>query len=330
MRYRLRIGALVIGVAIALQPVGAFELNAGKYGATFYWWYDHLPATTLYPPTVSWNVQDATWWTSVVSQARDAGLGWLAPVSWGQDSNADPATLSPLVPAIDRAAPHLKVALFDDTTSEVLRKNLTKGRGWTLDVPFDVNDLSGAGEGGLSYFYDQQWKRFFQTIPARQRLTIDDRPVVFMWSASSLYTRTNFFHALIEALRASTRRDFGVDPFVIVEDSWLQLDPAARVDGSYKWFDPPNLFASLVTYGGLRVGHVVPGYDCDACGGPGRLLDRQGGALYRAGLQATAPDADLVLIEGLNNVDENAHLIETTTWGSLYLAITRWFTRNLR
>ena len=77
MRSRLRIGALVIGVAIALQPVGAFELNAGKYGATFYWWYDHLPATTLYPPTVSWNVQDATWWTSVVSQARDAGPAFV-------------------------------------------------------------------------------------------------------------------------------------------------------------------------------------------------------------------------------------------------------------
>jgi len=315
---------------VVSQSAAPFRVNTGKYGATFYWWYDHLPSTTIDTPTIAWSAADPQWWTSMVTQARDAGLGWVAPVSWGEPSNADPATLGPLVSTIDRIAPGLKVALFDDTTSEVLRKNLANGHGWTLDERFDVNDLSGAGEGGLSYFYDHQWKRFFQTIPARNRLTINGRPVVFMWhGGADWYSHTNFLHALIDALRAATMRDFGVDPFVILEESWMALDPAAAPDGLYDWFEPAPKFSSLMIWNGLRVGHVVPGYDCTRCTPPSPAIPRQGGLGFQAGLQAVGPGSDLVLIEGFDNVDENAELIETTTWGRLYLTITKWFTSNL-
>jgi len=315
---------------VVSQSAAPFRVNTGKYGATFYWWYDHLPSTTIDTPTIAWSAADPQWWTSMVTQARDAGLGWVAPVSWGEPSNADPATLGPLVSTIDRIAPGLKVALFDDTTSEVLRKNLANGHGWTLDERFDVNDLSAAGEGGLSYFYDHQWKRFFQTIPARNRLTINGRPVVFMWhGGADWYSHTNFLHALIDALRAATMRDFGVDPFVILEESWMALDPAAAPDGLYDWFEPAPKFSSLMIWNGLRVGHVVPGYDCTRCMPPSPAIPRQGGLGFQAGLQAVGPGSDLVLIEGFDNVDENAELIETTTWGRLYLTITKWFTSNL-
>ena len=82
-------------------------------------------------------------------------------------------------------------------------------------------------------------------------------------------------------------------------------------------------------WNGLRVGHVVPGYDCTRCTPPAPAISRQGGLGFQAGLQAVGPGSDLVLIEGFNNVDENAELIETTTWGRQYLTITKWFTSNL-
>ena len=211
-----------------------------------------------------------------MTKARDAGLGWLAPDAWGVETTANPASLAPLLQAIDRAAPGLKIALFDDTTSAVLRKNRARGHGWTLDVRFDLSDFAGTGEGGLEDFYDQQWKRFFQTVPPAYRLTIDGRPVVFMWHGGfEWYTRQNFFHGLIDALRQSTRRDFGVDPFVIVEESWLRLDPAAGVDGVFDWFEPGRSFATLMTRNGIRVGHVVPGYDCSRCAPAGPVILRQ-------------------------------------------------------
>jgi hypothetical protein len=320
----------IAAVLLASQPLQALERNARKYGAMFYWWYEALPSTTLSPPRVAWNAQDPNWWTAVVAGARDAGLGWLAPDSWGDETTADPASLAPLLSAIDRVAPGLKIALFDDTTSEVLRKNRARHREWTLDIRFDLSDLTGTGEGGLRYFYDEQWKRFFDTVPPRYRLTIDGRPVVFMWHGGfEWYTRQNFFHTFIDALRQSTRRDFAVDPFIIVEESWTRLDPAARVDAVFDWFEPPRIFATLMHWNGVRVGNVVPGYDCSRCSPQGPILSRQSGALYQAALEAVAPGSDLVLIDGITNVDENAHLLETSEWGRLYLAITKWFATNV-
>jgi hypothetical protein len=326
-------GSLLASLGVALivgAPASALERNAGKYGSMFSWWYEDLPAATLQPPTFPWNAQDPAWWRSVVREARDAGITWLAPDCWGEDTNADPATLTPLLDAIDRVAPGMKIALFDDTTSEVLRKNRAKGRGWTLDARFDLSDLAGAGEGGFHYFYDEQWKRFFETVPPKYRLTIDGRPVVFMWHGGfEWYTRQNFFHQLIDRLRAATRRDFGVDPFIVVEESWTRLDPAARVDAVFDWFEPHRTFATLMHWQGVRIGHVVPGYDCSRCNPAGPVVTRQAGAVYQAALQAVAPGADLVLIEGITNVDENAHILETTAWGRLYLAITRWFAAHV-
>jgi hypothetical protein len=320
---------MLAALAILATPIGALRRNASKYGAMISWNYQRLPDTNLYPPTQPWN-SDAAWWNAIVKQATDAGLGFLAPDCWGEDTNGDPVTLAPLVAAIDRAASPLKIALFDDTTSEVLRKNRARGRGWSLGTRFDLADLDGAREGGLQFFYDQQWKRFFQTVPPKSRLMIDGRPVVFMWHGGfEWYTSQNFFHELINRLRQATRRDFGVDPFVIVEESWLRLDPATTPDAIYDWFQPPRTFATLLQWNGVRVGHVVPGYDCSRCDSSTPVLDRQGSAVYQAALQAVAPSADLVLIEGFVNVDENAHIIETTTWGRLYLAITKWFTSNV-
>ena len=84
-----------------------------------------------------------------------------------------------------------------------------------------------------------------------------------------------------------------------------------------------------MTWNGVRVGQVVPGYDCSRCVPAGPVIARQAGNLYQAALQAVAPSADLVLIEGITNVDENAHLLETSEWGRLYLAVTRWFASNV-
>jgi hypothetical protein len=327
-------------VVLVLAGIGSYSRaaaqavrNTGKYGAMFSWWYDRLLPQTKYPPTQPWDSRRLSWWTNVVRQASDAGLGWIAAASWGSGTTADPIQLRPLVAAIEANGGGLKVALFDDTTSEVLRKNETKGRGWTLDVPFDLGDLEGRGEGGFHYFYDQQWKRFFAAIPDQYRLKVRGRPVVFMWHGYGggllRYTHADEFHTLLEKLREATRRDFGVDPFIIPEERWLELDPRADPDAIYAWFDAPRVSATARTFKEIRIANVVPGYDCSLCDPPGPTIDRRDGDVYRHGLQTVAPGSDLVLIEGLVNIDENAHIVETSTWGRLYLDITRWFALNV-
>jgi hypothetical protein len=84
-----------------------------------------------------------------------------------------------------------------------------------------------------------------------------------------------------------------------------------------------------MSWRGVRVGQVVPGYDCSRCGPAGPVIPRQDGRLYQAALEAVAPGSDLVLIDGIDNVDENAHLLQTSVWGRLYLAITKWFAANV-
>ena len=328
------IAALLMAVTTMLSPSAAEDKpvfrNAGKYGGMLSWWYDSLPSPTLYTPTIPWNARDQKWWNAIVRQARDAGLGWLAAACWGEGSTADPAMLPPLLRAIDASGGRMKVALFDDTTSEVLRKNLERHGEWALSPRFDLADLRGDGEGGFAYYYDQQWKRFFATVPDKYRLKINGRPVVFMWHGGfEWYSNQGSFHTLISLLREATRRDFGIDPFVIVEESWRRLDPALVPDAMYDWFEAQKNWATLTEFGGVHVANIVPGYDCSRCETPGPVIDRQGGDLFRAGMDAVAPRADLVLVEGFVNVDENAHLVETTTWGRLYLNILRWYATNV-
>ena len=329
--------ATTLVIAFFLIDMGAVGAqwfrNTGKYGAMFSWWYEDVLPQTRYLPSVPWDARRQPWWNEMIRQAHAAGLGWIAAASWGRGTTADPALLRPLIAAVEANGGGMKVALFDDPTSEVLRKNEARGHGWTLDVPFDLADLDGRGEGGVSYFYEDQWKRFFSTVPDRYRLKVEGRPVVFMWHGHSggvlRYARADRFHVLLESLRAATLRDFGVNPFIIVEERWMRDDPLTDPDAVYAWFDAPNTPATTRTYKGVRVANVVPGYDCSLCSPRGPVIDREAGDLYRIALDAVAPEADLVLIEGLVNIDENAHLVETDVWGRLYLDITRWFAMNV-
>lgn len=318
---------IALALAAAHGPMDAQVLrNAGKYGAMVSWWYQRLPDTTLYLPTIPWDARKPAWWNAVVRQAVDAKLGWVAAACWGQDTDADPIMLDPLLRAIDANGGKLKVALFDDTTSEVLRKNRAKGRPWATSPRFDLADLGGEGEGGFTYFYDQQWKRYFATVPDRYRFKINGKPVVFMWHGGfEWYSNQTSFHALLDALRAATRRDFGVDPFIVTEESWTRLDPAALPDALYDWFEPVRVNATMTSYRGVNVGHLIPGFNCLTCDPPHPIVERENGAVFRAGMDAVAPKSDLVLLEGLVNVDENAHLVETVTWGRLYLDLIRYY-----
>jgi hypothetical protein len=326
--------AAVAAAFVLVGPPAAAEKtpfrNAGKYGAMFSWWYEALPPQTLYPPSMPWDARDQKWWNGIVRQAADAGIGWLSAACWGQDTSADPVMLPKLLRAIDANGGRMKVALFDDTTSEVLRKNQEKHGGWSLTPKFDLADMNEEGEGGFRYFYQEQWRRFFATVPDKYRLKINGRPVVFMWiGPAEWYVNGTSSHVLIQNLREATRREFGTDPFVIPEESWYRLDPALVPDALYDWFEPKRNWATLVEFGGVHVANIVPGYDTSPIDVNATVLDRQRGDLFRAGMDAVAPRADLVLIEGFVNVDENAHLVETTTWGRLYLNILRWYTRNI-
>ena len=200
---------------------------------------------------------------------------------------------------------------------------------WSLTPGFDLADFDGTGEGGLFYFYDQQWKRFFATVPERYLLKINGRPVVFMWHGGFVwYENQNFFRALIDRLRQATKRDFGFEPFVIVEESWRRLDSAALPDGLFDWFEPAA-FATLTEFAGIHVVTWCPVYDCSRCDPPGPVILREDGSVFRPPCRRSRRKPTSSSWRGWSNVDENAHLVETTTWGRLYINILKWFSVNV-
>jgi len=349
--------ALVSALATVLSAtpaVAQITHNApSKYGTTFYFFnqYESLPSTTIYTPTLTWHRHDQAWWNTIVQRARNANIGWFAVNAWGQNisNGTDPGGVDPqdgipwmtkLITAINAAdTTTLKVALFDDTTSEVMRKNRDKGRG--EHVPgdsvcgsdpacfFDLSSSGVGGEGGWFYFYDQQWKRFFNAVPDQYRFKINGRPVVIMWHGGfEWYSNQSFFSDMIFTLKQATLNDFGFEPYVIVTQSWIDLDPDAPVDAAYQWFNPGfNLTATKTTYNGVTIGHVIPGYDYHLGNPSSTVIDRNNGALYDSNLNFVS-DSDLVFIESINNVDENCHIIDTTNWGARELTTTLWYTTN--
>jgi len=312
-----------------------------KWGATFYYWNPYtLPPYSAPPTQKPWGPGSQAWWDEIVRRAVYAGFGWLAANSWGDNSNADPATLGGLVKAITSSSTNMKVALFDDTTSEVLRKNSAKHGCWALPnsgstcapdstLRFDLADANGSGEGGWFYFYDHQWKRFFQTVPDSMRFKIDGRPVVFMWLSGPWYSNPSSFDTMLGALKATTHSDFGFTPYVVIEStsSWAQPGMSmTNVDALYAWFgvsdDQAHTFTSSSTASGgtMSVGVAIPGYWTDLQASS----PRRGGDFYRTNLNAVvASNPELILIESIDNAEENAHLIDTPEWGTRYLDITR-------
>ena len=245
-----------------------------------------------------------------------------------------PSQLRPLIAAIEANGGGLKVALFDDTTSEVLRKNEARGHGWTLDVPFDLADFEGRGEGGLSILL----RSAVETL-----LCDGSGPVPFegSWSsgrvhvaqpqrrAAALRARGRVPHAASEAARSdaarlrsrSLRHSRGtLDRARSSRRSRRDLCLVRRAEERPQQCGHSKASASRTSFRGTTAA-------CAIHRGP--TIDRQDGELYRLGLQAVAPDSDLVLIEGLVNIDENAHIVETFRWGRLYLDITRWFAMNV-
>jgi len=388
--------ALSARAASAQGPSDLSHNAQTKYGATFYYWRCMYstgtpPPENIYAPTLQpWDIDNQEWWNTIVRRARNANLGFITVDGWGQNqfpndpcngvNEEDPARVGDrskanLLTAIDSGADDnlLKVALFDDTPSEVFRKNRAKHGVWKLPdfgnqpcnpqdptqgfLCFDLCDAGGVGEGGWFYFYDLQWKRFFDAVPDQYRLKIDNRPVVFMWHGGyEWYTGWNCFSDMIAGLRAATLAQYSFDPYIIVAESWTGLDSNGGDVGDtwYRWFSygtggETNTLTGKTAQS--QIGVAIPGYDgsrfmplgsrgiwdrcLDGSGHPtatgaysANTCTQQSQTLLDYGLRNNAAFGDLVLIESIDNVEENAHMIDTSDWGSRELTTLLWWTTN--
>jgi hypothetical protein len=204
----------------------------------------------------------AAFWDEYVGQLLSAGFDYVAynlrgytpgnpPPPTGFNVGGDPRLVGGLVDAIKRqgAKDKLKIAALDDTAGSLFgQRNLVNHED---NVPFDVGDADGTGNGGYNYFWEQNQRVFFQLVPDDMRYKIDNRPVIWEWSMNppAFTNQYGNLAKLLQYARGKAQQEFGVNPYYIVDHSWIERDPTvvAKVDGIHKWF-------------GLDGGHTVNVY----------------------------------------------------------------------
>ncbi len=278
------------------------------------------------PPLFSpFDRRDPRWWDEMLDEASLAGADFIAPVTRGCNAckggdagNSCPRDLNKLVAALEKrpAAGRPKVALFVDTGGAFAgHKNACKHGQMSHVPPIDLGDATGAGEGGQQAFWDMDMKIFYDVVPREHLFMVGGRPVIYFWSVAEDLGYANHkgnSSKFLAWIRARVKERLGVEPFVVLDQSWVAKDPSitpAIAEGVNDWFDPKINGCTVREWGGRRFAVSVPGF-IDPPGGPPkdrRVLPRAGGKTLSACLdKIRGAGTTLTLLEGLTDAVESA------------------------
>jgi Domain of unknown function (DUF5010) len=319
----------------ATPPAQAAAPRRPPIGTFFFYWYDcperecDAQQLSVVPPGWltplprdpdardgrAYSSQNGDWYEAELRDMAAAGIDVLFPVSWGDHPHNwfRHETLGLLVQANAVRDRPLPIGMFLDTTAQQAMYRDFQGEAYRFgpDVPrLPLSDpLSGY------FFYDLHIKGFFEQIPREMWATVQGRPIIISYTALCCDDR-QLSGALWGAVKAAFERDFGVEPWLILEDTWFgpeALSPPAErpsvaqvADGRYSWGTALNGPASH-TVGDYTVSSVGPGFDNRRITGISnpQLRPRDGGAFLRSSLAAVPPDSDLLLIETWNEWPES-------------------------
>jgi hypothetical protein len=310
--------------------------------AHFFYWYDAPgnnadPAQMVFDPhglsnTGPWpgygrtpapgghySSMNTEWWEAAFADCKRAGVDAVDLICWGNHPfpwfQID-VLKKYMVPALERSGTDLKIALFDDTTSECCEWNMDNGRGYGVDVPMPLSNSDN-----WSYFYDRKIKLFYEAIPRQywathngQGVEAGGRPLIITYTSAWFADVGTHGAAMWEAIRAAFARDFktasgeGIQPFFVHEASWVANGAGATADSSYSW--GAALFGPSVGGGsGWRTGTIGPGYDDRLIRSPGNFRDRDLGGFLTSTYSGSYDgnrlwDCDLLLMETWNELWE--------------------------
>ena len=201
--------------------------------------------------------------------------------------------------------------------------------------PVDERDLTK--RVNQERFY-QPIRQFHALLPRDQWVTIDGRPVIWFWAT---WVGILFDQEVIDHVRARFTEDYGVAPFIVLEQSWRR--PLLRDS-----FGVPHLTNGRVTadefyeWGAALLGYrapsgiaqVGPGYDERPLGGPsreGRYREREDGTFYANQWEAAlASTRRLLAIETWNEFHEATNVADSVEYGRQYIDLTRSYTDRWR
>jgi hypothetical protein len=290
-------------LALSLAPFFVLPAPVAATGtreviAQYYAWFDQNswgPSRVPDQPAQPYNSADRATIDRQVTQAQQSGIDAFALDWWGPGNPTD----SNLQTLLSVAAQHgFKVTITFDQDSPFVHN--------TGDI---VNDLNYASR----YFSSPAWFHY------------NGKPVVAFYGTRKYDVGT---WSSIRGMVGS-----GQSAIWLAEGDLFQY--LSVFDGIYPYSIAwsPDPASQLADYGRqaraypgkLWVATVMPGYNDTLLGRPnGFWVDRQGGAYYTSVWQgAIASQPDLVSITSWNEWPEGSQIEPSTTYGNLYLQLTR-------
>jgi hypothetical protein len=316
-------------------PSATSAPSALPIGTFFFYWYDcpkrecDANQLSIIPPGwiaplagdlderdgVSYSSRNGDWYERELRDMAATGIDIVFPVSWGDHPHDwfRTETLALLVQANGVREQPLPIGMFLDTTAQqAMYSDFT---GDTYRFGPDVPKLPLSDPRSGFFFYERHIKPFFQQIPREMWATVEGRPIIITYTALCCGD-LQLGGALWAAVKAAFQRDFGVEPWLILEDTWFTAEAQnppdnmrpldSIADGRYSWGTALNGPATR-SIGEYTVSSVGPGFDNSRITNivDPRIQTRDDGAFLRNSLAAVPPNTDLLLIETWNEWPES-------------------------
>ena len=240
-----------------------------------------------------------------------------------------PRLLKGFVDAVERAGVEdvIRVGMWDDTGMYRTARNTVLG---TNDTRFDVGN-----ETNWEFFWDYNIKIWFDTIPSKLWYLLDGKPVIANWNLrdNKFSNQQGNASRLLAWLKEKFLERYGVEPYFIVEETWISEDDTittSEAGGKHGWFNPLDESYTYETWNGEEWGVVVPSFrdsgTIPGCSTDCREILRKGGKTLKDGLEA-GKDSKLLMLEGWTNMAETAGVYRSSDWTypTQYINLVREF-----
>lgn len=304
----------------AFADAVTFRSSDRTVGTYYFYWYDinskeHIidsdgtDALTTHPPTLEdFSYKSVRWHKQQLTDMIAAGIDLLLPVFWGAPSEHSEkahlhwsyAGLKPLVEARENLLREEKkpprIGLFYDTST--LQHNAWREH---IDLTTDY---------GKGWFYATV-RDFFSLVPAKHWAMIDDKPIVFLYSAAFAKSHDQ---KVIDFTKREFAKEFGGrEPYIVREISWR-----VKADNTYAW-------GGALGLKNPGVASLGPGYDHSAV--PGRkplIVPRDGGQFYEDSWRKfLRQPSNFVMVETWNEFHEGTDVAESKEYGRQFIELTR-------
>jgi hypothetical protein len=189
-------------------------------------------------------------WRRELRDAAYAGVQFFLLNTYGPDLSAAVDPLAELDLAMTDTQSVVKIGLFDDTSTW----GHASGKFATAPVLSDAPAASKA-------IFEAKWEPFFSRLKKDNWYLYDGRPLIYFYNAGTL-TPANQSAAVVAQLHTLFQAEFGVSPFVVVDEAYFQdSDMENQADGRFKWDTIGSGAISDNTIKGVKLDHFMPKWD---------------------------------------------------------------------